>query len=71
MTDYDDDARVEVFDPDRDRWCPGTVQGTEQTAMGSILVVRSDSEIEYDLPLLWAVPIRAVDALVRPLLEDA
>ena len=69
MTDYDEGARVEVYDPDRDQWCPGTVEGITQTSMGSITVVRSDDLFEYDLPLMWAVPVRAVDALVRPLVE--
>jgi hypothetical protein len=67
MTDYEEGARVEVYDPDHGRWCPGTVEGITQTSMGSITVVKSDDLFEHDLPLLWAVPVRAVDTLVRPL----
>lgn len=67
MTTYDEGARVEVYDPDRGRWCPGTVQDVAETSPDNLVVVRSDAEFEGDLPLLWAVPVRALDDLVRPL----
>lgn len=74
MTDYQEGARVEVYDADRERWCPGTVQSTwHQTAitdgpgipLDDVIVVKSDDEFEYDLPLTWAVPAPAADRLIR------
>jgi hypothetical protein len=36
-------------------------------AVGRVMVVKSDSEFEGDLPLVWAVPVEAVAQLVRPI----
>lgn len=57
--------RVEVWDGDRNRWCPGTVQQwwTAQALTEAkvphgarVLVVKSDNEFEGHLPLTWAIP---------------
>lgn len=70
---YAEGDRVEVYDGDRGRWCPGVVQSVwnkveffAPPALSSrIMVVRSDDEFEGDLPLMWGVPIEAVSTLVR------
>jgi hypothetical protein len=58
-------ARVEVYDGDRGRWCPGTVQETGQTRMGLMVMVKSDHEFEEDLPLIWGVPFTESRQLIR------
>lgn len=72
MIGFEVGARVEVYDGDRMRWCPGTVQSTELAAdrtsaveLGDLIVVRSDSEIEHGLPLTFVVPVTAADKLIR------
>jgi hypothetical protein len=65
--------RVEVFDGDRERWCSGVVQSVWNRTeffpppkkYDRVMVVMSDSEVEYGLPLMWAVPAEAVGQLVR------
>lgn len=64
MTEYNPGDRVEVFDGDRDRWCPGVVQqwwtaqdlADAKVPAQRVLVVKSDDEFEYDLPLTWGIP---------------